>query len=222
MNDRLNTTFGWILASGIVALGGSIVAGMYFHGDNPELGEGEQPGYAIEVPEDGAVADEGPSIAVRLANGSAEAGAAAFARCQSCHSLEAGAPSGLGPNIHGIVGQPIGSGASDFAYSSALSSHGGSWTYEALDQWLASPAGYISGNQMAFPGLSDAQARADLILYLRENGGGPALPVPEEPEAEAEGDGVTDAADQNQPREDTGAQSADDPVAARNAATANE
>lgn len=220
MNDRLNTTFGWILASAGIALGGSIVAGMYFHGDDPELAEGQDPGYAIEVPEDGAVAEEGPSIAVRLANGSAEAGAAAFARCQSCHAVTAGTPSGLGPNIHGIVGQPIGSGASDFSYSSALSNHGGSWTYEALDQWLASPAAFIPGNQMAFPGLSDAQARADLILYLRENGGGPALPVPEE--EPAEGEGATDAADQNQPREETGAQSADDPVAAANAATANE
>ena len=36
MDDRSNTIAGWVLAGGIVALGLSIVSGMYFHGEAPE------------------------------------------------------------------------------------------------------------------------------------------------------------------------------------------
>ena len=36
MDDRSNTIAGWVLAGGIVALGLSIVSGMYFHAEAPE------------------------------------------------------------------------------------------------------------------------------------------------------------------------------------------
>ena len=36
MDDRFNTIAGWILFAGIVALGGSIVAGESFHCERPE------------------------------------------------------------------------------------------------------------------------------------------------------------------------------------------
>ncbi len=36
MDDRSNTIAGWVLGGGIVALGLSIVSGMYFHGEAPE------------------------------------------------------------------------------------------------------------------------------------------------------------------------------------------
>jgi cytochrome c len=36
MDDRSNTIAGWVLAGGIVALGLSIVTGMYFHPEAPE------------------------------------------------------------------------------------------------------------------------------------------------------------------------------------------
>src|SRR3990167_4955157 len=42
MNDRKNTAFGWILFSGIVALGLAYVSGQYFHEERPE-----EMGYAI-------------------------------------------------------------------------------------------------------------------------------------------------------------------------------
>ena len=43
MDDRFNTIAGWVLFAGIVALGGSIVAGEMFHGERPE-----KMGYPIE------------------------------------------------------------------------------------------------------------------------------------------------------------------------------
>ena len=45
MADRNNTIAGWVLAAGIVALGGSILFGKIIHGDVP--GEGKQ-GYVIQ------------------------------------------------------------------------------------------------------------------------------------------------------------------------------
>ena len=223
MNDWKNTTFGWVLASGIVALGGAVGSGMYFHGDNPQLHEGEQPGYLIEAPEEGAAVEDGPGIIERLNLGSAEEGAAVFARCQSCHNVSPGGASGLGPALYGVVGQPIGSHASDFAYSSALTSHGGTWDWEALDQWLASPKGFIPGNQMSFPGISNGQDRANVILYLLENGGGPSVPpfVPDAEPAEGEEGDAIDAPAPDQPGEEAGAVATDDPVASSNTATDN-
>ena len=58
MDDRFNTIAGWVLFAGIVALGGSIVAGESFHGERPE-----QMGYPIEgveVEGEGAAAAEKP------------------------------------------------------------------------------------------------------------------------------------------------------------------
>ncbi|KKL25155.1 hypothetical protein LCGC14_2408140, partial [marine sediment metagenome] len=46
-------------------------------------------------------------------------GKAAFANCSACHSLEQGAPNGVGPNLVGIVGSAAGK-ATGFAYSDDL------------------------------------------------------------------------------------------------------
>lgn len=179
MKDNMNTTFGWILFSGIVALGGSIVAGMYFAPHAPETA-----GYAIEAPEEGAAADSGPSLATLLASGSADAGEAVFAKCVACHTIAQGGATGIGPNLYGIVGTPIGAHAAGFAYSSDLANHGGAWDYENLDAWLASPRAFASGTKMSFAGLSSGEDRANVILYMRANGGGPNLPTPEAPPEE--------------------------------------
>ena len=176
MNDRTNTIFGWVLFCGIVALGSSILSGMYFHADNPELGEDVQPGYVIDAPEEGAAADDGPPLAQLLAEGSAEAGEAVFAKCTACHTIAPGGANGIGPNLNGVLGSAIGAHAPGFAYSSALTEHGGNWDYENMSAWLASPRAFASGTKMSFAGLSSAEDRANVILYLRENGGGPPLP----------------------------------------------
>lgn len=175
MNDRNNTTFGWVLFSGVVALGASISSGLYFNADDPSLPEGVKAGYLIEVADAGGEVDAGPSIAELLQAGSAEAGEAVFARCQSCHNVDQGGANGLGPALHGIVGAPK-AAVPGFAYSSALTDMGGEWTYENLDAWLANPRAYAPGNKMSFPGLSSGEDRANVILYMLANGGGPALP----------------------------------------------
>lgn len=180
MQDRFNTAAGWVLASGIVALGLSSVSAKYFHGDRPERPEAM--GYPIEgvVEEGEGGADAGPSLAVRLASGDVAAGEkAAQGRCGTCHTFDQGGAVKQGPNLYGVMGAPIGKHAAGFAYSSALSGHGGDWSYENMDAWLTSPKAFASGTKMSFAGLSNGQDRANIILYLKQQGGGPALPTPE-------------------------------------------
>jgi len=187
MGDRTNTIFGWILFAGVIGLGLSIISGKIFHADSPE--RPETLGFVVEgVVEDGD-GTGGPSLAMLLASGDAAAGAkAAAGRCGTCHSFEQGGPSGTGPNLYGIYGSPVGGHSGSFAYSSALKDVGGSWGYENMDEWLKSPRGFAPGTKMSFAGLGNAEDRADLLLYLRELGGGPALPEVEEA-APAEGEG---------------------------------
>ena len=188
MDDRFNTTAGWVLFSGIVALGLSSVSAKYFQADKPH--RPHHMGYPIEgvVEEGEGGAEAGPSLAERLATGDVAAGEkAAQGRCGTCHTFGQGEGAKQGPNLFGVVGKPIGKHAAGFAYSSALSGHGGDWSYENLDHWLASPKAFAAGTKMSFAGLSNGQDRANIILYLKQQGGGPELPTPEAAAPAAEG-----------------------------------
>ena len=41
------------------------------------------------------------------------------------------------------------------------------WTEETLNAFIASPKAYLPGSQTPFPGLPDAEDRADLIADLK-------------------------------------------------------
>ncbi len=176
MDDRFNTAAGWVLFSGIVALGGSIVSGMYFHADNPEMPE--EPGKIIVGAEEGAGGDAGYDLGTILAAADPAAGEKVFAKCSACHTINQGGANGIGPNLYGVLGKPIGAHAAGFAYSSALSGHGGVWDYANMDAWLENPRGFASGTKMSFAGLGKPEDRANVIAYLKANGGGPAFPEP--------------------------------------------
>ncbi|MCY1671920.1 cytochrome c family protein [Novosphingobium sp. SL115] len=93
-------------------------------------------------------------------------GKTVFARCAACHDLNTGAVR-LGPSLKGVIGRKSGT-AGTFAYSEAMKSKGVVWNAETLDTYLASPSKYIPGNRMAFPPMSNAQDRADVIAYLQQ------------------------------------------------------
>ncbi|HAU21814.1 MAG TPA: cytochrome c family protein [Erythrobacter sp.] len=194
MNDRMNTVFGWVLFSGIVALGLAILSGKYFHAERPE-----QMGMVVEgVVTDGPV-DTGPDFGSLLANADVTAGQRSFAKCVACHTVDEGGANGIGPNLYGIMGKPIGSHVAGFAYSSALAGKGGDWTWEAMDEWLKSPRGFANGTKMSFAGLGIAEERANVMEYLAANGGAPAKPAPvvaEEVDAEAGEEAVAAAAEE--------------------------
>lgn len=178
MTDRFNTIAGWTLFAGIVGLGLSSISGHIFDADSPE--RPEKMGYPIEgVVEEGA--SEGPSLAMLLSTADPAAGEKLFAKCTACHTIAQGGANGIGPNLYGTVDEPIGKGKAGFAFSSALSGHGGNWTFANLDEWLKSPRAFASGTKMSFAGLSSAEDRANMIVYLNSMGPGVPLPAVEAP-----------------------------------------
>lgn len=108
-------------------------------------------------------ADTAPTSAVDTV---ALSGEAVFKRCIACHKAENGAPNGIGPNLHAIVGKAVAS-APGFNYSAAMKAKGGVWDEAALDDYLAHPAKTIPGTRMAFAGLSKEEERKAVIEYLQ-------------------------------------------------------
>ena len=178
MDDRSNTIAGWVLAGGIVALGLSIVSGMYFHGEAPE-----KEGFAVAAEAGGEAGGAAAvPIATLLATADIAKGEAAFKKCAACHTIAQGGPNGIGPNLWASMGKPHGHVAG-FSYSDALKSVPGNWDFEGMDKWLANPKKYAPGTKMTFAGLGNAEERANLIAYL--NAQGSNLPLPPPPAADA-------------------------------------
>ena len=183
MDDRFNTIAGWVLFAGIVALGSSIVAGEMFHGGRPET-MGYPIAGVVEEGEDGAEAEQ--PIAVYLASADAAKGEQSFKKCAACHNVAPGGANALGPNLHAIMGAPL-AAKPGFAYSDALKSKGGTWTWEAMSEWLKSPKSFAPGTKMTFAGMGDPQERANLMVWLNSQGSSLAVPTAPAPGAAPEG-----------------------------------
>ena len=182
MQDRFTTIAGWVLFAGIIALGTSIVSGMYFGGERPE-----KMGYPIEgvvVEGEGGAAEPGKPIAFYLASADPAAGEQVFKKCAACHNADKGGANQLGPNLWGVLGEPIGKGANGFAFSEALSGKGGTWNWDNLAEWLSNPKKFAPGTKMTFAGLGKPEDRANVIAFLNTHGDSP-LPLPAAPAAAA-------------------------------------
>lgn len=130
---------------------------------------------------------QGPApIEPLLAAANAEKGAVIFKKCTSCHTIEAGGPNRVGPNLHNIVGAQKAK-YPGYTYSQAMEQKGGVWSYDDLNIYLYNPRHFVPGTKMSFVGIKDDKERADLIAYLRQQTDNPP-PVPEVkaiPETEA-------------------------------------
>lgn len=169
-----------LLVGLLLAKGVDLLSEGPFHAEAPET-----PAYAVALPESaesvGAApvetAEQGPTFAALLAEASPDRGQRAFGKCMACHSVNPADGNKIGPNLADVVGAAV-AHVGDFKYSGALAGHGGVWSYELLDAWLADPRGTIPGNKMAFAGIARPQERADLIAFLSSATDSPP-PLPE-------------------------------------------
>ena len=192
MTDRFNTIAGWVLFAGIVALGSSIVVGEVFHSEAPEEGGYPIPGVVSE----GGSAEAEKPIAAYFAAADAAKGEQVFKKCTACHNADQGGAHALGPNLWAILGAPL-AAKPGFAYSEALKGKGGTWTWDAMSEWLANPKKFAPGTKMTFAGLGNPEERANLLVWLNSKGSN--LPLPAAPAEEAPADqgtvAKTDAAE---------------------------
>lgn len=191
MDDSKNTTAGWLLFAGIVSLGAWIVTGEHFAGEEVKTAGYELPGGEVA----GAAGAAAKPVEFYLAQADVAKGEQVFKKCAACHVSAAGGANGIGPNLWGVLGEPIGKGAGGYAFSAALSGVGGSWDWKSLDHWLASPRAMAPGTKMTFAGLGDPQDRANVIAFLNSHGSNLPLPAaPAEATAPAAGDKAAPAA----------------------------
>ena len=105
-------------------------------------------------------------IAPLLASANVDAGKDVAKKCAACHTFGKGEPNRIGPNLYGVFDGPVGEDRGGFAFSDALKKKGGTWTVDALNEWLWKPQAFVKGTKMTFIGLPKAKDRADVIAYL--------------------------------------------------------
>lgn len=108
--------------------------------------------------------------------GDAARGAALFRQCVACHSPEPGVHL-TGPSLARVWGLRAGTVEGFTRYSEPLSRATVVWDAGTLDRWLENSQAVVPGNLMTFPGLRDAEPRADLIAFLRALATGQASPA---------------------------------------------
>jgi len=119
---------------------------------------------AVATPAATATAAAGAKLEYASFTTDAAAGEKVFAACRTCHVFDEGV-NRVGPSLHKIVGRKSGS-APGYAYSDANKASGVTWTPDVLFAYLEDPKAYIPGTKMAYPGVKDAQKRANLVAYL--------------------------------------------------------
>ncbi len=86
------------------------------------------------------------------------------AQCVSCHSVEAGKSSPIGPHLNGVIGRRAGS-AEGYKYSAAFQKLDFAWTPAMLDGFLENPWSVAPGSPKTLV-VPSARNRADVVAYL--------------------------------------------------------
>lgn len=91
-----------------------------------------------------------------------------FNKCLACHAIGEGATHKVGPQLNGVVGQPVAS-QDGYSYSRAIQdarAHGLEWTRETLTLYLKRPAHFLPGTSMSFAGMKQRAEIDTIIDYL--------------------------------------------------------
>lgn len=163
---ELNKAAAAVLVAGIAFVGAGLVGTALVNPTVPAKphiaipAEAGAPVAAAKAPE--------PPVGVLMASASATDGEALTKAqgCVACHTFVKGGKAGVGPNLYNTVGNVHGH-MEGYAYSAALKSKEGPWTYQELNEWLTKPSAYAPGTKMTYAGLGDAKKRADIVEYLR-------------------------------------------------------
>ena len=93
----------------------------------------------------------------------------AAGECVVCHSLEAGGPFRVAPNLNGIVGAEKARARAWYTYSPALLTKGGTWSEAELDGFLADAGKFAPGSTKSIR-VSDPEQRREIIDFLKTLG----------------------------------------------------
>lgn len=162
---ELNKIMGALLGTCLVLMVTSFAAQAIFAPTKPS-----KPGYDIAVKEEESAAPKAADVASEpieklLQTASVDKGMTAAKKCAACHSFDKGGPNRVGPNLFGVVN--VNKGAHPgFNYSAAMKGKGGTWSFDELNKFIASPKGYLPGTAMSFAGIQKDGERADVIAYL--------------------------------------------------------
>lgn len=206
----LNKIFGALLATALGVFALQTLSSIVFSGEGDGAHHGEEHAepasmtekmcgkfaYCVEVADAGGTGGEEEDVfdlGLLLASADVARGERTFkGKCTTCHSIEQGGPNGTGPNLYNTVGAEK-AHHDGFAYSAALSGMDGTWTYEALNDWLYNPSAYARGTTMSFAGLRRDDDRINVIAYLASYTDNPPAfpdPLPAAGEDAPEGDAV--------------------------------
>lgn len=168
MSPQMNNIFAAILIAGIVAMLAGFVSHIVYH---PKPLEAEAyPIAALETaPAAGGVAAPATAEPIDdlLASADPAQGEKLFKVCAACHTIDAGGPNRVGPNLAGIT-KAGHAHAAGFAYSDAMKAKAGApWTVEELNAFLWNPKKTLPGTKMAYAGMKKPEDRAAMIKYLQ-------------------------------------------------------
>lgn len=162
-----NKIFAAVLLAALIAMTSGFFSELVFHQEDLEETAIFIDTSAIQT---ASTEDTGPKlvslVTPLMADADPSKGETLTRACTACHTFAKNAPHKTGPNLWDVVNQDKG-GKAGFAYSEAMTSVAGNWSYEALNVYLYAPAEYVSGTKMNYKGMKNAGDRADLIAYLR-------------------------------------------------------